>query len=251
MSWRDDLAAVIGFYSRLPVPPPRAGMVLAGSVWIVPLAGVVIAAPAAAALVVASLLLPPLAAATIAVVVLTATTGALHEDGFADCADGFWGGHTPARRLEIMRDSRLGTFGVLALVAAVLLKVALVAEAVTHGAFGAAAIFMAAAVAGRTVALYPWVGLPSARPDGLAAAAGRPTTSTFRTALVLGLLVTTALTAPVAWLAVIPAAVAAAAAAKWVASVADARIGGSTGDVIGAAVVGGDVAYLVAFTIFT
>jgi len=247
--WGDALLAVVAFYSRLPVPAPRQGGDLSASVWVVPVASLVVAAPAALALVLAAALgAPDLFAAVLAVALLTVVTGAIHEDGLADCADGFWGGTTRLRRLEIMRDSRIGTYGVLALVLAALAKVALLADALADaGPLGAAALLIASATAGRTVALYPWVGLPNAREDGLAVMMGRPCPAVFRRAVLLGLVVTAGLTA---WLS-IPgfalAAVAAAVAARAVAGVADAKVGGHTGDVIGAAVVLGDLAYLAAF----
>ena len=60
--------------------------------------------------------------AVIAIVCGVIVTGALHEDGLADCADGFWGGWTKARRLEIMKDSVIGTYGMIALVLSLLLR---------------------------------------------------------------------------------------------------------------------------------
>src|SRR5919198_3291922 len=62
-----------------------------------------------------------------ALAAMIVVTGALHEDGLADTADGLWGGWTPAQRLEIMRDSRVGTYGVVALVGALSLRIALLA----------------------------------------------------------------------------------------------------------------------------
>lgn len=250
-SFADAFFLVVGFYSRLPVPPVRAVPSLGEAVSLVPLAAVAIAAPAAALLAgVAVLGGSPLFAATLAVAALVVTTGALHEDGLADCADGFWGGATKARRLEIMQDSRIGTYGVLALVLAVLGKVALLAELLAAGTATATFALVAAAVAGRTVALYPWVGLPNAREGGLAAAMGRPTPATFRRAVLLGLGVTAALLLWRSPSGFVIAAVAAALAAKAVASLADRKIGGHTGDVIGAAVVLGDLTYLAAFTMW-
>ncbi|MBO6957023.1 MAG: adenosylcobinamide-GDP ribazoletransferase, partial [Rhizobiales bacterium] len=58
----------------------------------------------------------PLLAALIATTAMVLVTGALHEDGLADCADGFGGGRDRDRKLEIMRDSAIGTYGVLALI---------------------------------------------------------------------------------------------------------------------------------------
>jgi adenosylcobinamide-GDP ribazoletransferase len=59
-------------------------------------------------------------------------TGGLHLDGLADCADGIFGGHTPEQRLAIMRDSRIGTFGVLALVAVLLIQFAALSMLPSH-----------------------------------------------------------------------------------------------------------------------
>ncbi len=247
--WRPALVTVIGFYSRLPVP--IAGDVsLARCVWILPAAAVAITWPAAVAGGLAFWLgLAPLAAALVATLALAIVTGALHEDGLADCADGFWGAAGTTRRLEIMRDSRIGTYGVLALVGAVGLKVALLAQLLEAIGGWALIVFIAAAVAGRAVALFPWAGLPNARAGGLAANAGRPTGKDFRTALLLALAITAALTVWISPLGFVLAAVAAAASAKGVASLADSKIGGHTGDVIGAAVVLGDLSYLAGFTI--
>ncbi|UOM34646.1 adenosylcobinamide-GDP ribazoletransferase [Acuticoccus sp. I52.16.1] len=247
--WRPALGAVIGFYSRLPVPIP-ADVTLARCVWILPAATVVIAWPAAVAGGLAWWLgLAPLAAALVASLALAVTTGALHEDGLADCADGFWGAATIGRRLEIMRDSRIGTYGVLALVGAVGLKAALLAQLFERVGGWALVLFIAAAVAGRAVALFPWAGLPNARTGGLAASAGRPTGNDFRTAMLMALAITAVLTLWVSPLGFILAGLTAAGSAKAVASLADAKIGGHTGDVIGAAVILGDLSYLAGFTI--
>lgn len=247
----DDVGTVVGFYSRLPVPTARHGIRVSDAVGALPLASVIIALPAAVALAVLTWLgASPLVAALVAVATLVVVTGALHEDGLADCADGFFGGAVPERRLVIMRDSRIGTYGVLALLFAVGLKIALVAELLALGTVPAAALLIAAAVAGRTIALYPWVGLPNARGEGLAASAGRPHASAFRRALLLGVIVTAVLTVWISPLGFVLAGLAAAAAAKGVAVLADRLIGGHTGDVIGAAVVLGDLLYLAAFSMF-
>ncbi|WP_162409237.1 adenosylcobinamide-GDP ribazoletransferase [Acuticoccus sediminis] len=247
--WHPALLTVIGFYSRLPVPV-AGGMTLARCVWLLPAAAVAIALPAALAGWGADWLgLSALAAAFVATLVLAIVTGALHEDGLADCADGFWGGATITRRLEIMRDSRIGTYGVLALVGAVGLKAALLADLVAALGGWAFVVFVAAAVAARAVALFPWVGLPNARAGGLAAAAGRPTGKDFRIAVLMALGITVVLTVWISPLGTIIAAVAAAASAMGVATIADRKIGGHTGDVIGAAVVLADLSYLAGFTI--
>lgn len=243
------LRAVLNFYSRIPVAGVDASVALARCVWVLPLAAVVIAWPAAASgLIAGALGLGPLAAALIATMALIITTGALHEDGLADCADGFWGGALASRRLEIMRDSRIGTYGVLALVGAVGLKAALLAELSASAGWTVWLVFLAAAVAGRTVALFPWVGLPNARAGGIAAAAGRPTPAEFRRAVLIAVAVTAVLSVWVSPVGFVLAGVGAALAAKGVASLADAKIAGHTGDVIGAAVVLADLSYLAVFT---
>ncbi len=217
-----------------------------------PVAGVVIALPAAILMLLAHAMgALPLLSASLAVVAMIVATGALHLDGLADCADGFWGGASRARRLEIMHDSRVGTYGVLALVAAVLLKVAILATALSGGALFAALSLMASAAAARAVALYAWTGLGPARTDGLAVTVGRPTVATFRNALIVAIATTALLTVWWAPLGFVLAAMAAAGAAKGCASLADAKIGGHTGDVIGASIVVADLSYLLVLTIWT
>ncbi|MEM8852845.1 MAG: adenosylcobinamide-GDP ribazoletransferase [Pseudomonadota bacterium] len=246
------IAGLVGFYSRLPVGDFADHTTpLAARIWLLPAASVVVALPAALVLLAASTLWSSaLFVAALCALALIITTGGLHEDGLADCADGFWGGATVDRRLEIMRDSRIGTYGVLALVGAFVLKVALLQAALGLGAWQAAALFVAAAVAARTVALYPWVGLPPARTDGLAVAAGRPTSTAFRKAVVLGALITAALTVWISPFGFFLAALGAAGAAKLVASLAERKINGHTGDVIGCAVIVADIAYLAAFLLW-
>src|SRR5271168_3839789 len=104
------------FFTRLPVEPRAAGeWRLADSVWAFPVVGAGIGGAAALALLLAQLVgLASWPAALLSVLAGLALTGALHEDGLADTADGLIGGHDREERLAIMRDSRHGTFGVLA-----------------------------------------------------------------------------------------------------------------------------------------
>lgn len=248
---RDDLPLTLSFFSRFPVGGGRHGRRLADAVWVLPLASALLALPAAVALAVASWAgVGALAAALIAVAVLALSTGALHEDGFADCADGFFGAATAERRLEIMADSRVGTYGAYALILATGLKAALLAALLTSvGVLATAAVFVASAVAARTVALYPWVAMPAAR-QGLAASMGRPTSGTFRVAGALAVAIV-ALAMSVAGLgAAVVGIVAAIIAAIALAGLAERLIGGHTGDVIGATVIACDLAYLVAATMW-
>jgi adenosylcobinamide-GDP ribazoletransferase len=216
-----------------------------------PLAAVVIALPAALVLWVAAVLgLPPLAAAIFALAAMTAVTGALHEDGLADIADGFWGGGDRARRLEIMRDSRIGSYGTLALVFATAAKIVLLAEAIAAGgAIAGGAVLLATAVAARTAALWPWMALPPARADGVAHGAGRPTRRTAAIAASLAAAIVAVCLVPLApaALAVAPAATALAVIA--VARLARGKIGGHTGDVIGGAEQAAEIAFLTGIVI--
>lgn len=179
---------------------------------------------------------PPIAAlATVALGAIL--TGAFHEDGLADTFDAF-GGHDPARRLEIMRDSRIGTFGVLALVVATGLKVATLVN--LDGADGAAALIVAHGSA-RAAALLVMQAGPEARTDGLAAQAAdlpRPAVA----AVVVMFAVLGVVAGPVT--AVIVGALVLVAVVAVV--VARRRFGGTTGDVLGAAEQTGEIVALLA-----
>ena len=221
--WR-DLMAGFGLLTRLPVPVAMAG---ANAAWAWPLVGMVVALLAGGAGLVALWLgLPAGTAAGIVLLVQVMVTGALHEDGLADSADGLWGGHDKTRRLEIMKDSRIGTYGVLALVLGVGLRWQAVSLLLPFGLLPlvAAAALSRAAMAG-VMAL-----LPPARSDGLARSVGQP--EPFIATVGGGLALALALLA-IGWAAV-PAALMAALAAAAVATVAQGRIGGQTGDILGA-----------------
>src|SRR3546814_8822368 len=100
---------------------------------------------------------------------MTAATGALHEDGLADTADGLWGGATPERRIEIMRDSGTGAYGVLALVFSVGLRTAALANIVmVEGSWRAAAVLIGVAAPSRVVLPPGMRGLPRASQIGSA-----------------------------------------------------------------------------------
>ncbi|WP_102110440.1 adenosylcobinamide-GDP ribazoletransferase, partial [Oceaniglobus roseus] len=158
-----------------------------------------------------------------------ALTGGLHEDGLADTVDGFWGGWTRERRLEIMADSRIGTYGVIALVLSLGLRWSALATLFAAG-IGWGALIAAAALSRVPMAALSCA-LPPARPSGLSARVGRPAQSTVGLALLAALL----LAIPCAGAPVLPAAVLIALAASGLARLALRRIGGQTGDVLGAA----------------
>jgi adenosylcobinamide-GDP ribazoletransferase len=123
------LLVAIQFLTRLPTPALRGFETawISRSARYFPLVGELVGAICAAVFLGASLVWPPWVAALLAVAAGVLITGGFHEDGLADTADGLGGGQDPARRLEIMKDSRVGTYGVLALGLTLALKVSALA----------------------------------------------------------------------------------------------------------------------------
>ncbi len=249
--WR-DVAENLRFFSALPAPFGRAEGESAGRLdlariaWATPIAGALIGALGALALGVADLLeLPRTLGATFAVASLVLATGALHEDGLADLADGFGGGRDRESKLAIMRDSRIGAFGALALIVSLLLRVGALAALARDGLGVAAASLILAGAASRAGALVPLGLLPPARADGAGASAGRLETKDL---IAAGLAVAgVAFLAGVAALGVMRALFACvlAAAASWaLGALARRQIGGQTGDVAGAAQQAAEIAFL-------
>ncbi|NEY89412.1 adenosylcobinamide-GDP ribazoletransferase [Tabrizicola oligotrophica] len=236
-----DIVAGFGLLTRIPVPftAPRPE-----GVWAWPLVGLVttgLALAVGAGLQAAGVSVGVAAAAVIAL--QAALTGGLHEDGLADCADGFWGGHDKARRLEIMKDSRIGSYGGIALTLALLMRWSALAALMSAGAWGLA---LAPALLSRAAMGLVMAALPNARAGGLSAGHGRPplpqALAGSALALALGLIVA-------GW-AVLALALVAGIMVAALAMVARAKIGGQTGDVLGAAQVIAEIAALAAATSF-
>jgi adenosylcobinamide-GDP ribazoletransferase len=193
-----DFWHMVRFYSRLPTPKlafevDKHAMPDFGTApRMLPFAALLIALPAAALLVAADAArIPPVMTAIFAIALAVLTTGAFHEDGLADTFDGLGGGATPERRLDIMKDSRIGTFGGVALVLSLMMRAALLMHLVTIiGASRAALIWIGAASLSRCFGLIPITMLPPARPDGFSAAVGRPTSQIFVTAMIIAFLIT-------------------------------------------------------------
>ena len=185
------LLQCLRFYSRLPVPvlasegdPHRLPDFRVIPRMIGPAGLIIGLIPALLIVVFAVLGLPSLATAFLVLGASMLITGAFHEDGLADMADGFGGGATPARRLEIMTDSRIGTFGGVALVVSTGLRAALLAGLIDYsGPTAAAAAFLAFNAWSRAVGLMPLTLLKPAKPDGKSAAVGQPTRTTLGIAL--------------------------------------------------------------------
>lgn len=181
-----DLARCLRFYSRLPVPSlpweadPHALPDFPRLARVLPLAGATLGVLPALALAFALALgLGPWLAAALSVAAMTLITGAFHEDGLADTADSF-GGATRERRLDIMRDSRIGSFGASALMLVMILRIGALAEILMRSdmATGIVAVLITAALS-RTAGLMPLVFLPPARLEGASYAVGQPPREAF------------------------------------------------------------------------
>lgn len=227
----DQVRLAIMLLTRLPVGRLRDPVpTLAQAGWAFPLVGLVVGAILWAVL--HSAMAAGLAALPSALIALTATalvTGGLHHDGLADFADGIGGGKDRDDRLRIMRDSRIGSYGALALIFAVFAGASALAE--TAGELRLAAAVLVA-VWSRQVMLAVLVMLPPARPDGLGrGAAGRP--GAFQPALAVGPVLSVILAIMLGWqgLCVL---IACACVGFGIAALARRRLGGQTGDVLGA-----------------
>jgi adenosylcobinamide-GDP ribazoletransferase len=227
-----DLIVALGFYTRLPFQHDRANFEeeLALASWAAPIAGAVVGAIAALTYWPAHAAgLGPLPAAGLTIAATLVVTGALHEDGLADTADAFGAGATPQARLAIMRDSRIGTFGACALMLSIGLRWTAVASVV--GPARAAAALIAAHAAARAMPpLLMWA-IPPARPDGLSATAGLPPVESVAAATLLGF---AALLLGLGFRNGLIAAALLALCLLAVRGLALNKIGGQTGDVLGA-----------------
>ena len=241
-----DIADALRFFTRLNLgpPAPAAPLDIARIAWAAPVAGAVVGLIGALVLALTALLgLPLLLRAGLATAALVAATGALHEDGLADVADGFGGGTTRERKLEIMRDSRIGAYGAIALALALILRVGALAAALDGGFWRGSLSLILVAALSRAAALTPLALLAPARADGAGAAAGLLDSSALAAAWGSALVI--ALVLGLAALGLIHALLAAlmsGAGALGVVALARRAIGGQTGDVAGAAQQCGEIA---------
>jgi adenosylcobinamide-GDP ribazoletransferase len=244
-----DLAVCLRFYSRLNGPLARDANGLADfseASRAIPAAGAIIGGCGGGALLFARIFgAPPLPAAVVAIATIVVVTGALHEDGLADVADGFGGGATRERKLEIMRDSRLGSYGAAALALGLMLRAfALAALAERSSSMAALALVSVGAVS-RTAGLAPLLLLGPARRDGAGAAMPRPTRRALRLALVLaGAASFLPVLVGLPLSQVLGADFVAGLAAVFFARLAERQIGGYSGDVLGAAQQAAEIAAL-------
>lgn len=215
--------------SRLPVGRMREAPPLAAAAWAYPVVGAVVGACSGLVFGLAARAgLPPLAAALLAIGASALLTGAMHEDGLADLADGFGGGRGKERKLEIMRDSRIGSYGVIALVLVLGLRAECMAALPVAGM---AARLAALGALSRALLPVLMLVLPPARADGLGQAAGGQMA---KGPVLAGLVLAVGL----AWLAGVSPLFKLLAGMALVAlglgALARRQIGGFTGDVLGA-----------------
>ncbi|MGI9413510.1 MAG: adenosylcobinamide-GDP ribazoletransferase [Hyphomicrobiales bacterium] len=249
--WWADLKHSLGFLTRLPVghgaPAPRPAAMRA-----YPLAGAVVGLCGGVLYLCADAAnLPAGLAALLAVAAMVAVTGALHEDGVADTADGFGGGWDRERKLEIMRDSRIGSFGVIALVLVLGIKVFAIAALAGRSGDPAMPLYALIGSAALSRAMSVWLLrlLPPARADGLSADAGRPSPRVVTQALIAGAVVAGLPVLLTLGLMALLIAAAAAALGLWlVKRLAQKQIQGQTGDVAGACQQVSECLYLMALT---
>ena len=230
-----ELLGAVQFLTRIPLPQQWLGdIALAQAAPYFPLVGVLLGLAAAGIDAALRPHLRPVAAAAAAVAFLVLITGALHEDGLADSADGFGGGATPDRVLAIMRDSRIGSYGAIAVALSLLLRIAFIAALPARDAL---AYFVSAETLSRWSVLPLAYFLPSARQGGPSAGQGaRLARSISATAVAIGTLIAAAVTVASLhagswgpWAACLLATAASGLYFK-------RRIGGVTGDCFGAAI---------------
>lgn len=237
-----DVAVAFVLLTRLPLPhlPGSAFDRQARAAWAFPAVGLVVALLAGAVGWMALWLgLPAPVAAGLVLGAQILLTGAMHEDGLADTADGLWGGTTPARRLDIMKDSQIGTYGVLALILSVGLRWGALAALMAGEFLGP---LIAAAALSRAVLPGLMTALPFARGNGLSRRVGVPGRAISAVSLALGFGLALLAVGPVALLLLVLALGMAVA----VGTLARAKIGGQTGDILGAAQQVGEIAMLLA-----
>lgn len=235
-----DVGRAWGFFTRLPGGlHTESRAALTSAFRAAPVVGAVVGLVGGGVYAGASLALPALVAGLLAVAAQLLATGAFHEDGWADFWDGL-GGASREKRLAIMRDSRVGTFGAAALILALGLKAALIAEepAVT----GCLILIITGALA-RAALVVLMKALSPAREDGLSAEAGAPS----RGALVIALLTGLApafLLGPLAAAVLITGAIV---GTVFVGAVAKRHYGGQTGDVLGASAIAAELVALLLY----
>jgi len=250
-----DVPAALRFLSRLPVPalpserdaaPPGIDRLAPAF----PLAGALIALIGVATFIISRSLFGDLIASVLAVAVLVLATGGFHDDGLADTADAL-GGWSIERRLEIMKDSRIGSFGVLALIVSFALRVGAVQTLAENGVAAVAGALVAAGALSRLAGPAMLATLPPARTSGLSQGVGRPSARAMRQAAAIALAIALVAVFPsLGALALMSGLVLGMASFCGLVRLAKVQFGGQTGDVAGAAIQAVEIAFLLGLLIF-
>ena len=235
-----DFPVALALLTRLPLPriPQAAFARQARAAWAFPLVGCFVGAIAAVVGISAIALgLPATVVAGLCLATQIIVTGAMHEDGLADSADGLWGGWTLERRLEIMKDSQIGTYGVLALILSLGLRWSALSLVVIVTPW----LLIPIAALSRAGLPVMMALVPRARPGGLSDQVGNPGWRSAGIAILVGVGVSligfgfgTALLCAAVLLTLLLA----------IAALAKAKIGGQTGDILGASQQVGEIALL-------
>jgi adenosylcobinamide-GDP ribazoletransferase len=221
--------------------------VLADAMWLFPLVGFGVGGVGAITLGLLTWLdIPATVAASLAVGAMIWLTGALHEDGLADIADGFGGGEDKDSKLRIMRDSRVGTYGIVAVAILMIAKIAALAALADWSTGAAAAALVAAATWSRALFAPTMRWLEPARDNGLGTSAGTPREGTSWLGLVLAAALSLLVMLSPAGFGTILILAVGGLGAFMVGWIALKQIGGYTGDVLGAAQQVGEAATLIA-----
>jgi adenosylcobinamide-GDP ribazoletransferase len=235
-----DLKTVLAFSTRFPfLGSPVEAQDFARAIWAIPLAGAAVGLVGALVYALAHwFAVPPLAGAALVVAATFMATGGLHEDGLADTADGLGGGPTRERKLEIMRDHQIGTFGASALILSFLLRSGAIASLAP--ASTTAALVAAHAASRAILPIFMWI-VPRARSDGLSVAAGDVPPMSALIAVILGLII---LVLGLGVMGGVYATLLLIVTMITLASLALHHIGGQTGDILGALQQTGEIAVL-------
>ncbi len=230
-SWGGDILLAMAFLTRLPVPVNEAAgkRPLADVAWAFPVVGMFVGTLAGLALAVGFQFgQHPLVCGLLAIATSVLVSGGLHEDGLADVADGFGSAQKVSDKLRIMHDSRIGSYGVLALVFSIALRTGALAGMTTPTT--AVLALITAGALSRSLVVAVMSQMDMARSDGLGASAGKPTSESTLVALGLAATTTFLLLGAEGWVILAVAL----ASATFMGFLAKRQIGGQTGDVLGA-----------------
>jgi len=242
--WGEDVRGSLMFLTRLPVGGPP--LVMPRALRAFPFAGGLIGLLGALVLTGAlEIGFSPLIGAILTLAAMAAVTGALHEDGLADTADGFGGGTDKEQKLKIMRESQIGTYGTITLVFTVGLRIAVVAElTATLAPLALGSALVAAGAAGRVAPVVVLMLLPAARPEGLGVSTGRPQTGVFLAAISAGAVLLLPVFATISIISLIVAVILSFVVTMAICELSRRQIGGQTGDVAGAAAILAETGFL-------